>query len=366
LAAGFSQWLQKKRITAENVSWEHPAEYLRHRSRQQYIAYSDPPSLKQFMEFLCRGGMIAAEKTDLKPATPVEQCVQAFEIYLRDQRALAVRTVSHYGSFIRSFLTKRFGSKAVKFGALQADDVSRFVRRESLHMQFKWAKLMTTALRSFFQFARYRGDITADLAAAVPSVAGWSMNAIPRAIPADEVRKLMSRVDRRSAKGRRDYAILLLLARLGLRSSEVTFLDLDDIDWAAGCLTVRGKGRHTRLPLPAEVGTAIVAYLRYGRPRSTSRRLFLRHRAPFHGFRSPTSIAGIVRFAIERAGVNAPTRGAHQFRHALATQMLHHGASLKEIGELLGHRSIEATKIYAKVDIDALRTLALPWPGGME
>ena len=163
LAAGFSQWLQHRGVALQDVSWEHPAQYLRHRARQQQIAKSDPPSLKQFMEFLCRDGMIAGEKTDLKPATPVEQCVQAFETYLRDQRALAARTVSHYGSFIRRFLTKRFGSRAVELGALQADDVSGFVRRESLHMQFKWAKLMTTALRSFFQFARYRGDTRSEM-----------------------------------------------------------------------------------------------------------------------------------------------------------------------------------------------------------
>lgn len=366
LSAGFSQWLQRRGVAIQDVSWEHPAQYLRHRARQQYIAYSDPPSLRQFMEFLQRDGIIAAEKTDFQSATPVGQYVQEFETHLRDQRALAAATVSHYTSFIRGFLTERFGNKTVRLGDLQANDVLGFVQRQSLHMRFKWAKLMTTALRCFFGFARYRGDITADLAAAVPKVAGWAMTSIPRAIAADEVRKLLSRVDRRSAKGRRDYAILLLLARLGLRSLEVVCLELDDIDWTAGCVTVRSKGRQTRLPLPTEVGEAVVAYLQHGRPCSTSRRLFLRSRAPFLGFRDSTSIAGIVRYAIERAGVTAPTRGAHQFRHAFATQLLRHGASLKEIGELLGHRSIEATKIYAKVDIEALRTLALPWPGGAE
>jgi site-specific recombinase XerD len=219
LAAGFSQWLQRKGVTVQDVSWEHPAQYLRHRARQQYIGFSDPPSLKQFMEFLRRDGIVAAKKTDFQPVTPVEQCLEEFKTYLQDQRALAAATVSHYTSFIRRFLTKRFRNKTVQLGDLRADDVLGFVRRQSLHMRFKWAKLMTTALRSFFQFARYRGDITVDLGAAVPKVAGWSMTGIPRAILADEVRKLLSRVDRRSGKGRRDYAILLLLARLGLRSN---------------------------------------------------------------------------------------------------------------------------------------------------
>jgi integrase/recombinase XerD len=159
---------------------------------------------------------------------------------------------------------------------------------------------------------------------------------------------------------------LLLLARLGLRSSEVAFLELEDIDWKDGSLSVRGKGgRRLRLPLPADVGEAIVAYLRHGRPPSSSRRVFLRARAPLQGFLGPSAVGTIVRHALLRAGIDAPTTGAHQFRHGLATEMLRHGASLGEIGELLGHRSPETTKIYTKVDLDALRSLALPWPGGV-
>jgi site-specific recombinase XerD len=228
------------------------------------------------------------------------------------------------------------------------------------------AKLLTTALRSFLRYARYRGDITTDLAAAVPCVANWSMTSIPRGIPADAVRRLLASIDRRTPLGRRDYAILLLLARLGLRASEVALLELDDIDWEAGQLSVRGKGgRHTALPLSAELGEAIAAYLRQGRPRSTSRRVFLRIRAPIRGFLGPRAVGSLVRHALARAGVEAPSKGAHQFRHALAMQMLHHGASLTEIGEVLRHRSPQTTTIYAKVDLAALRPLALPWPGGV-
>ncbi len=192
------------------------------------------------------------------------------------------------------------------------------------------------------------------------------MATIPRAIPADQARRLLAGISRRTATGRRDYAILLLLARLGLRASEVAFLELDDIDWKAGRLKVRGKGgQRTELPLPTDVGEAIVAYLQNGRPSSTSRRVFLRGKAPIRGFLSQQAIGSIVRHAIQRTGIDAPTKGAHQFRHALATQMLRHGASLTEIGEVLGHRSPETTKIYAKVDLTALRKLALPWPGGV-
>jgi len=165
--------------------------------------------------------------------------------------------------------------------------------------------------------------------------------------------------------GRRDYAIVLLLARLGLRSGEVAYLELEDIDWDAGQVSVRGKrGQRTVLPLPADVGKAIAAYLRDGRPRSTSRRVFLRSKAPTRGFLSQCAIGSIIRHALQRAGIQAPTTGAHQLRHALATQMLRHGASLAEIGEVLRHRNPQTTTIYAKVDLTALRTLALRWPGG--
>jgi len=204
------------------------------------------------------------------------------------------------------------------------------------------------------------------LVAAVPVVANWSMTSIPRAIGKDQVRQLLASINQRTAMGLRDYAIVLLLSRLGLRSGEVAFLELDDIDWNRGQLTVRGKsGQHRELPLPAEVGKAIAAYLRRGRPKSASRRVFLRAKAPIRGFQGACGIGSIVRHSLQRVGINAPTHGTHQFRHGLATEMLRQGSSLREIGDVLGHRHPQTTKIYTKVDIDALRKLALPWPGGV-
>ena len=203
------------------------------------------------------------------------------------------------------------------------------------------------------------------LAAAVPVVANWSMSSIPRAIGADQVRRLLASIDRSTVVGSRDYAILLLLTRLGLRSGEVAFLELDDINWQAGQLSVRGKGgQHSDLPLSTEVGKEIAAYLRHGRPRCSSRRVFLRVKAPLRGFLGASGVGSIVRHRILRTGVNAPTYGTHQFRHGLATEMLRQGALLGEISDLLGHRNPQTTKIYTQVDLDALRTLALPWPGG--
>jgi site-specific recombinase XerD len=305
------------------------------------------------MDFLCQRGVIPAEKTSLPRLTPVEECAQAFERYLREERALARATLINYVPFIRSFLNDRFGIGRVTLSRLCANDVVKFVQRQAPRLHLKRAKLLTTALRSFLQYARYRGDVTLDLAAAVPPVANWSMTSIPRAIPADQVRQLLASINRGTAIGRRDYAILLLLARLGLRSSEVAFLDLDDIDWKAGRLSVRGKsGRQFELPLPTDVGQAIVAYLQHGRPHSTCRRVFLRGKAPIRGFLGQCAIGSLVRHTLERAGIVAPTKGTHQFRHGLATQMLRQGASLTEIGEVLGHRSPETTKIYYAQTVD--------------
>ena len=365
LAADFSHWLKQQGLDVRQIRADHPSWYLRDRARRVRPCLGDAAAIRHLLEFLRHGGVMAAEKPPARRLLPVERYAHAYAEHLRDARALARPTIVNYVPFIRGFLTDRFGEGPVRLARLNASDVVRFVQRQAAHLHLKRAKLLTTALRSFLRYARYRGEIALDLAAAVPTVANWSMASVPRAIGQDQIRQLLTSIDRRTATGRRDYAIVLLLARLGLRAGEVAFLDLEDIDWAAGQVSVRGKrGQRTALPLPADVGAAIAAYLRHGRPHSTSRRVFLRGRAPICGFASQGGIGSLIRHALQRAGIQAPTTGAHQFRHALATQMLRRGASLTEIGEILRHRSPQTTTIYAKVDLTALRTLALPWPGG--
>jgi integrase/recombinase XerD len=366
LAADFSRWLGQHAVSVRCVSSEHVARYLRSRVSRVQIQRGDGAALRQFIHLLRRQGVVPPEKVPpCRPATPVEQAADQFECYLRNERVLARATIVHYVPFIRAFLTHQFGHRAVRLSRLSAGGIVRFVQRQAPHLHLKRAKLLTTALRSFLRYARYRGDITCDLAAAVPTVANWSMTSIPRAIPADAVRRLLTSINRRTAIGRRDYAILLVLARLGLRAGEVAGLELEDIDWNAGSLSVLGKGaQRCTLPLPADVGASIAAYLRHARPQSTSRCIFLRAKAPIRGLLGPQAISSLVRHNLIRAGIQAPTHGAHQFRHALATEMLRHGASLTEIGEVLRHRNPQTTMIYAKVDLESLRTLALPWPGG--
>jgi integrase/recombinase XerD len=364
LAACFSRWLKQNGVVLRSICSDHPVRYLRYRARHVRPCRGDSAALSHLIDFLRREGVIPAEKASAPRLTPAERCAQAYAQYLREMRALASATIVNYVPFILDFLKDCFGDGRVTLSRLCAGDVVRFVQCQAPRLHLKLAKLMTTALRSFLRYVRYRGDITLDLAAAVPVVANWSMTSVPRAIAQEQVRRLLASSDRRTAVGRRDYAVLLLLARLGLRAGEVAFLELDDIDWNAGQLSVRGKsGQRGELPLPTEVGKAIAGYLRRGRPHSTSRRVFLRAKAPIRGFLGASGVGCIVRHSLQRAGINAPTTGAHQFRHGLATEMLRRGASLGEIGELLGHRHPQTTTIYTKVDLKALRTLALPWPG---
>jgi integrase/recombinase XerD len=366
LAACFSQWLQQNGVGLRSICSDHATRYLRYRARRLRPCRGDAAALERLIGFLRRQGVILSEKKLACQTTPADHCAQVYGRYLLEVRALARPTITNYVRFVRSFMEDRFSSGRVTLSRLCASDVVRFVQRQAPRLHTKTAKLMTAALRSFLQYARYIGEVTLDLAAAVPIVANWSMTSIPRAISADHVHQLLASIDRRTAVGRRDYAILLMLARLGLRAGEVLSLELGDIDWNLGQVNVRGKsGQRNRLPLPTEVGKAIASYLRRGRPHSTSRSVFLRARAPICAFRGVSGIDSIVRHSLQRAGIQATTSGAHQFRHGLATEMLRQGASLSEIGELLGHRHPQTTKIYTKVDIKALRTLALPWPGGV-
>jgi integrase/recombinase XerD len=366
VVAAFSRWLKQKHIELRSVCDDHVIRYLRYRSRHLQPRQSDAAALMRLLDLLRRDGLVPLEKKLPPRLTPVAQCVKAYEAYLRETRGLAECTIKNHVPFIHDFLGNRFGDGQVVLSRLCARDVVTFVQRQASCLHLKRTKRMTIALRSFLRYLRYRGDITLDLAAAVPVVANWSMTSIPRAIAADQVRELLVSIDQTTTIGRRNYAVLLLLARLGLRAGEVASLELDDIDWNWGQLRVHGKGGTlNELPLTKEVGKAIAAYLRSGRPSSTSRRVFLHAKAPIHGFRGASGIGGIVCRCLRRAGIHPPTMGAHQFRHGLATEMLRQGASLTEIGELLGHHHPQATMIYAKVDLNALRTLALPWPGGM-
>ena len=306
---------------------------------------------------------IAPQATSI-PVDPLELHIEAFADYLKSERGLAQATIYTYRSHVLRFLNRRFETLPLRLDELRPADIADFILRRRRDVSPGSIKLAGNALRAFFRFLRLRGDIATDLASAVPSVANWRLSELPKSLEEDQVRELLEGCDRRTAVGRRNYAILLLLARLGLRAGEVVTLRLEDFDWRAGELTVRGKGsRRDRLPIPQDVGEALAAYLRDGRPRCESRRAFITARAPHQGFAGSVAVCSIVSRALTRAGLKPPRRGAHLLRHTLATQMLRQGASMTEIAQVLRHSSTTTTEIYAKVDRDALRELAQPWPG---
>ena len=362
--ADFSRWLKHKHIEIESLDDGVVGRFLGLRRRQQRVGRGDPRALNRMLSLLRQKGIV-------KPCQPPvadnarSNITVGFHYYLLQDLGRSASTVRNYVPFIDRFLLERFHDRTPNLAALRAPDVTGFVIRNAHQLSPVRAGLMVTALRSFFRYLLHRGAIATDLAGCVPAVPKWSLSTLPRFLPAAAVERLLKRCGRKTAVGRRNHAILLLLARLGLRAGEVVKLSLDDIDWDSGLITIHGKGgRSAKLPLPVDVGTALAAYLRRDRPPSTSRRVFLRHRAPLTGFANASTLSSIVRRALKHAGVESAHMGAHVLRHSLATSMLRQGGSLDEIGELLRHQSPNTTAIYAKVDVSALHTLALPWPGG--
>jgi len=363
------RWLTKRRVVLPDLG-EAQIERYQNRCRQRHgrirlaTRQIERKAVTQVLEFLrARGVCLPARVV----TTAADDLLAHFAQYLQDQQGLAGTTIERYCWVARQFLHHRFGRGAVDLRLLRAADAIAFVKRESQRLHAPALKCVTNALRSLLRYAQFRGEVPAALAAAVPSVSAWSTTpALPKAISPEHARLAIDSCDLRTHVGLRDRAVLLLLARLGLRAHEIVALQLGDLDWHCGHIRLRGKGgREQLLPLPTEVGAAIAAYLQKGRPASHDRHVFLRSQAPIRGLIVGSDVVGsIVRSALERARVDAPHRGSHQFRHALAVNMLQHGASLEEIGEVLRHRSPQTTSIYARVDISALRSLTLPWPGG--
>ena len=367
LVSGFSLWLKHEEITLTNLSSSHRHQYLQHRWQRLSPNKNDRYALQQFTDFLQQKGALPIQKSNISPATDVELCIQVYENHLRQMRGLAKATIKNYVRFVRCFLQHRFGSGKVSLSHLCAADVVGYVQQATPDLHPKSAKLMSSALRSFLRYACSLGEVNMELADTVPSVASWSLLNIPRGISVDAAEKLLASIDRTCATGRRDYAVIIMLVRLGLRSREIQALELDDIDWVNATMKLQTKsGRDRTLPLSKEVGEAITDYLSDGRPQCATRRVFVQSRAPIRECLSLGGLSSIVRRSIKRAGMPAPSFGTHQFRHGLATEMLRQQSSLAEIGDILGHVHPDTTRIYAKVDLEALRPLALPWPGGVQ
>jgi site-specific recombinase XerD len=363
--ADLSAWLEACQLPLDRLD-EGQIDQFQVTYRQQVTERrNDAPTAFQILRYRRNLGSIPTLPQNLD-RTALGDLMRDYERFLSSERGLAPATLINYLPFVRRFLIERFGNDAWRLDELHPIDIHRFIRRHVLTGSRGRAKLLVTALRSFLHFLHQRGAIGTDLAVAVPGVANWRLSHLPKSLSPDQVERLLTRCDRSTLAGQRDYAILLLLARLGLRGGEVVAMTLDDLDWECGEIVVRGKGqRLTRLPLPADVGAALVDYLRYVRPSCSTRRVFVRLSAPLRGLVGPAAICDVVRRALKRAGLDPEFKGAHLLRHSLATNLLRQGASLVEIGQLLRHSQPTTTQIYAKVDIAALRAIALPWPGAV-
>jgi integrase/recombinase XerD len=362
--AKFSQWLHLHNISVNGLTHEHIKQFFQGKNYKNALKAGKVSALKQFIDFLQEIKVCPRIKQSIKQ-TPIQQVIDSFGQYLLDEKGLSNKTFEQYAPTIKIFLTRCFGKEVVNLSALTGQDVVSFVQYQATHLAIARMKVTTNALRSFLRYAVYHDNINASMPDSVPVVASWSMTDIPKAISQEHIQAVLDSCDRNTIMGKRDYAIFMLLAHLGLRSSEIVSLTLDSIDWDLGSIMIAGKcGHNTELPLPEAVGKGIVDYLQNGRPECHDRALFLRVIAPIRNLGSPQTIATIVYAAVNRAGIDTPTRGSHQFRHALASNMLRKGASLTEIGSILRHQHSKTTNIYAKVDLIALKSLSMSWPTG--
>jgi site-specific recombinase XerD len=363
LVTHLSHWLQDRQLPPETLNEHYIDQFLLDRQQQGRAPRHNRVTLQNFLSELREAGRLPLPP--MRQESRLDGLERAFGHFLVNERGLSPATQSNYLPMVRRFLQERFGDGPLLLNTLSLRDVTPHLLRHTPTMSPRHAQLLVTALRTFCRFLVYRGDLTTDLATAIPSVADWRLATLPKTIAPEQVTQLLQSCDRGHPTGQRDYAILLLLARLGLRAGEVVALTLDDLDWEAGELLVRGKGgQRDRMPLLQDVGEALVTYIRHVRPRSATRRVFLRMKAPQRGFASSVAVSTIVRRALERAGLEPPCKGAHVLRHSLATDLLRAGASMAQISDVLRHRQPQTTEIYAKVDQAALKTLAQPWPGG--
>ncbi len=360
LMAHTSRWLGSAGLGAAELGLGRVEEFLAHRREAGYTLWLSAKAMVPMLGYLRGLGVVPTPAT-VGPATEAEELQERYRAYLVHERALAAATVVSYLHVARLFLSSRAIDSELCLEGLNAAEVNEFVLAECAPRSVGSAKYVVCGLRSLLRYLYVAGDTRVPLEAAVPRVAGWRLTGLPITFGRAEVSRLLASCDRRTTFGRRDYAVLTLLSRLGLRAGEVAALSLDDFDWRAGELVVRGKGRgEERLPLPADVGEAVAGWLRRGRPRCEFATVFTRVRAP-HGPLTGAAVSAVVRAACARSGL--PELNAHRLRHSAATEMLRAGASLREVGQVLRHASVVTTSIYAKVDRDRLRSLALPWPG---
>lgn len=364
-ARHFAEWLRRSAIVVGDVDDGVITRFARHRCKccgnrqHQILSAKYVRRVRRFVRFLVERGVAKAAAPNV--SAPLNDRVIEFQDWLRHHRGISERTVDRHGRMVMKLLPG-LGDDP---GTYDAELVRRVILAEAQSSSRPYIKTMTTALRGYLRFLAAQGTCRPWLDRAVPAIPQWRLSALPRYLPAADVERLIACCDLTKPHGIRDKAILLLLARLGLRAGDILGMRLDDIEWDEGTLRVRGKGRReVRLPLPQEAGDALLEYLRRARPRIDDDQMFLRSSAPYRSFAGPCAISDVVRLALKRAGIaDPPSRGTNLLRHSAATRMLRAGATLDAIGAVLRHRSTDTTAHYAKVDVAMLQQIAQAWPG---
>ncbi len=362
----FGCWLQRRHLAPQDITHKTVQKFL-----QSHLPHCRcaPPVTKQHdnvrtaLLHLLRQPPFADNSTN-SPTSPADELLVEYDHFLHEVAGLAEATRRYRRQYVRSFLKEIPGWGAGDWARLQPQDVVAFFNRFARHLQPGSIQVAASSLRSFLRFLRTTGRCDRDLTGAIPSVPHWSMSSLPRFLTPIQVRIFLRQFDRRTAKGRRNYAMALCLVELGLRASEVAGLCLTDIDWRAGTLRIASSKnpRDRELPLPQNIGRAIADYLRRSRPTTTSRHLFVRLRNRNHQAISTILVRSVMRRALVKVPGFEQFGGCHVLRHTTATRLFQRGVPLKIVADLLGHQSIDTTQIYTKVDVPTLTNVALPWP----
>jgi integrase/recombinase XerD len=355
-----SQWMRRRKLVAKDLNNDIVDRFISAESKRVVYPLSDRGDLNTIK--LLRNILFERNILVSPPLNPRGELIKEFEGFLANERGISRPAIYSYARYADLFIGEVFDKRDLNWDNITSDCIYQFILRRSRQWSPGTNKFVVTGLRSFFRFLKMRGYCQIDLASGVPRVPLWKARNLPYYLDPGEVEKLLAAIDRATSRGKRNYAIVLVLARLGVRACELANLTLDDLDWTNGEIVFRGKGvRGKRLPISKEIGDAMVQYIRVRQKNARSRKLFLRSFPPYDGI-TKSLIGIIVRDALSQAKIKAFKRGSHLLRHTAATQMLKSGASLPEIGTILGHASVQSTAIYAKVDFESLRPIVRPWP----
>jgi site-specific recombinase XerD len=369
-ARAFGAWLTAQSYPLHDCSELVLAPYLHscapsvllHKRRRQRIT----AAIHRLLEHLRRAGVVAPPPVERLPETEVQQWLSRYDVHLDHVLGLAPTTRQKY-LFLATHLLQTLSHRGgMTWSALTADAITAFVQADATSRKGFGPHGTATAVRSFLRFLVSQARLPAGLDTAIPTVRRWSHAALPQHLSDADISQVLTCCADGTASGTRNSAILLRLSRLGLRAKEVASLQLSDVDWIHGSLLIHSSKTHAErlLPLAQDVGEALLAYLRTGRPTTSSRHLFLAHMAPYRPLHTASAITKIVKRLLAKAGLARQSSGAHLFRHTVATQWVNRGTSFKEVADVLGHRTLQTTSLYAKLDLAALAQVALPWPGG--